>query len=137
MSKRRKKKYRPRAAIVPMTIKVDIVLSPIEKAIDDIRATGFVDTVNADAVIVHKGNCQYFDMPEALRSVARLHKYLSGIDASHLVRLAKKLEVSMPLMEKDLDGSSAELVFLRSHLVRLTPQEAHDAVLATSRNQSA
>lgn len=124
---KRNKKYRPRPALVPMAIKAQYVLHPIELALEQIRNTGMVDVQGNSAVIVHRSQRLIFDFVNALEKVSSLYQVILGDQPSGLVRIAKKLGHDMPLAERDLDDADAEVAALRRALAGMTHEQAHVA----------
>src|SRR5690625_5279009 len=122
--RRRKKRYRPKPVHVPMAIKAELVIGPVEKALSDILRTGYTDEARGRPALVHRGQGLVFDLPGALDTLSRLYAQVQpGTSTRPLDRLGAKLAADMPLMESDLTGALSMLSGLRPLLTSMAPQD--------------
>ena len=129
------KKRSPRPAHVPQVIKIDMVLRPVEQAIEQILETGYTDTVNGKPVLIYRGIKTMFSLPDALHTIDRLLAAI-GFESKSLSTLANKLKYDMPLTESNLTDALESTHKLRTLLLQLTPQQAHDLVLRVTREEA-
>ncbi|NLZ10852.1 MAG: hypothetical protein GX086_05910 [Alcaligenaceae bacterium] len=123
---------------VPMFIRMQNVLAPLERIIDDIERTGDVTALNGTPVfdLPHESGRQYHTMAPAIDGIAdfyemfwarrKQHKVLAGIR-----QLAKRLHYSMPITEHEIAAAKDDMAAMRAIVPMLTESEATDLILQT------
>lgn len=135
--KPRRKQYRPRPARLPMLIKAQQTLAPLEAIIDQIDRDGTV-TTNARGVSIFLclEDGEWYASAPAIAGMADFFdmwatRHGSAFKAAALRQLAKRLEVGMPIDAPLMAALHAEIPALRRIGAGLTQADASDLLRQT------
>lgn len=109
--------------------RIDETFSPIEALLENIVFTGDIDVSSkGQPLLLDPKDNVWYPMVPALVSMCdtftQLARQFSWDDqTADMRRLAKKLDVQMPLFIKDIDGARACLVWMREKIRQVTPQQ--------------
>lgn len=98
-----RRKYRPRPVHIPMLIKTQLTLEPLEQVIDQIERAGTVDTDAAGVPIFYcNADGHWYASGPAITGMADFFRmwatrHRQPLDVSALQELGKRLELSMPM----------------------------------------
>jgi hypothetical protein len=122
---------RQKLSTQPWRIKAS--LEPIEKILNEIEATGSIDTEQGHVVFRDAGSRYYYNAIPAMNGVLEMFEIAAKrhnwpIDLTGLTRLAKKLDVSCPLVQADIDSARKAVAEIYKYAPTLTLGEADDLV---------
>lgn len=111
----------------PMTKKrTDATFLPLEKAIDEIVATG-EGNVDGDGDFVfmpYPEDGEWYSLAGALEATCNTFAMLHDEESvAGLRRMAKRLELHMPLFPEDVASARAVLAWMRAAVATMTPNE--------------
>lgn len=122
---------------VPMIVKMNTVLSPLEAILDQLERDGTVHT-DARGTPIFKAapENEWFAMVPALLGVIDMFSMWATrrgkvFDLSALQRLAHKLEYGMPVSQSDVRAVRALLPYMQRVACTLSHDEAKNLVLQT------
>ncbi len=120
---------------MPMILKMNTVLSPVEAILDQLDRDGTVHVDERGTPIFPAGpRNSWFAMVPALLGVVDLFsmwatRHGKTFDLSALERLAHKLEYGMPVAEHDIAAVRALLPYMQRVACTLSHDEADDLIM--------
>jgi hypothetical protein len=108
-------------------------IDPIEQIIDQIEHTGTVDSARGEVIFRDTGSQDYYSAVPALRGVVEFYETAAArkrwpLELKGIERLWRKLDLSCPLTQGDIDAARADIAEIRRYAPTLTLAEADDLV---------
>lgn len=134
--KPRRKQYRPRPAVIPMLVKSQYAIGPLEDWLRQIEIHETVDSVQGEAILRSHGDGFAYPAAGAVDGIADFFemwatRHSKTLDVSALRQLAKRLEVGMPIDGPLMAALQAEIPALRRIGAGLTQDDATDLLQQT------
>lgn len=117
--------------------RLDMVFGPVEVLLTEMERTGTNDAMPDGTVVFRPpgdDGCWY-PLASSLRAVCDTYELVAehygqpaGVDS--LRRLAKKIEVDMPLMAMDIHGARMNILWMREISTGMTPDEFSGFIVA-------
>ena len=122
-------KRKPDPLIRTMPWRAMAVLSPLEAVIKRLERDGTVDAIGKQIVFTEASRGDRYDLPEAMRGVADLHKlardkYGLPVECDAIEKLANKLDVGSPVFESDLAAVKRNIESCRQQAYQLRVSQA-------------
>lgn len=123
---------------IPMLLRMQYVLAPLERILDDIERTQHVTTADGQPVfdLPNESAQHIYPMVPAIEGIVDFYEmYWVRRDQNKtlpgLRQLAKRLQYSMPLTERETAAARADMAAMRAIVPILSPSEAADLLLQT------
>lgn len=117
--------------------KLDKTFSPVEKWLDTIVATGDIDVMNNGVAVfqTEADTNHWWPVVEAFLAVCDTFELVASDlnvpdQTDGMRKLAKKVEVDMPLFQADIDAARASVSWMRSISETLTPSQFSEYIVA-------
>lgn len=123
---------------IPMLVRMQYVLAPLERILDDIERTQHVAAANGQPVfdLPNESARHIFPMVPAIEGIVDFYEMYwarRGQDKTlpGLRQLAKRLQYSMPLTERETAAARQDMATMRGIVPTLSSDEATDLILQT------
>ncbi len=136
--RRSKRRAPPEPPPIPMLLRMQYVLAPLERIIDDIERTGCVTEAGSTPIfdLPNESAKLMYPMAPAIEGIADFYemfwarrgqdKQLTGVR-----QLAKRLHYGMPITEQETAAARTDMASMRTIVPMLTKKEAADLILQT------
>lgn len=127
---------RPRPEHIPMLVKAQYTLEPLETLLDQIERCGTVDTAQGEAIFPNHADGVWYPAVGAVAGMADFFemwatRHGKPLNVSALRQLAARLDSGMPLDQPLVDRLHALFPVLRRVSATLHPDDAEDLLRQT------